>query len=121
MAIAILIGGVLAIFLAASLAALVAYCIVTELITQQFAAGAVPIIIAISVFVAALVASVNASQPHKIVAALGSAGIYMIACILVKLAFFPGSIDNMLRNVIICFAAAFAAALLGSRGGKGRA
>ena len=114
----VLILGLAAIMIAVVLSCAVAYCVTSEYITQESASGAVPVVIAVSVFASAVIAASRAEPNVKLLSALGVAAVYLAVCIAMKLAMFPGTTEFLLRNVLVCAAAALAAGIIGGRAGK---
>ena len=114
----VVICGLTSLVLAAALAALIAYGITTEFITQDLAEILTPVIIAVAVFAAALFAVNSMNQNQKLAGALSVACIYFLSCVIIKLSLFPGSTNHMLRNLIICILAALGAWMLCGRRGK---
>ena len=108
--------GLTAAVLAAALASLLAYGIVSEFVTRNLAEVLVPALIATSVFAMSFVAAKSVDAQGRGVAALCCSGVYFLTCVLAKLIFFPGNTQYLLRNFAVCTIAAVAAVLVSGVG-----
>ena len=112
--VSVVMGGA-AVLLAAAMASLLAYGIVSEFVTRDLAEILVPVIIAVSVFVTSLISGANSGQQGRGLAALCSAGVYFLLCVLAKVLVFPGNTQYLLRNFIACAAAAICAVVVSAQ------
>ena len=99
----ILLGTFAAIAAAAALAAVTGYLLVSELLPQQAAVYAVPVIAMAAVFLGIIAAG---RKSHMIVCAVAVTVIFFAICLLIKLLWIPGPMENTWTNIAGCIVGA---------------
>ena len=109
-----IICGFAAVVLAALLSGIVSVFVIKETLGQGSIGVISPVISALAVFVGSLVAA-KGNNDNALVTSVGTCIIYVLITILMKLAFFPGTANLMLRNILVCVGASFLAVAVSKR------